>query len=121
MKKVRHYYEHNYTSSGNVTYNELKEFFDLTGAKLYKDGTLFYTYEFVGKNVHYFHYVGCEEVEIQETVVKLPTVNKYENGYNWKTTGLNARLRKANPAYNPYNPQGKLPINPRTGRRDGKQ
>ena len=66
-----------------------------------------------------------KEVEVKETVTKLPADTRYANGYNWKNAhvrGANSRLRKPNSSANPYNklnPKGKPPINPKTGRRDG--
>ena len=66
-----------------------------------------------------------KEVEVEETVTKLPADTRYANGYNWKNAhvrGANSRLRKPNSSANPYNklnPKGKPPINPKTGRRDG--
>ena len=38
-----------------------------------------------------------KEVEVEETVTKLPSDNKYSNGMNWKNVGIkgaNSRLRK---------------------------
>lgn len=119
MKKKKYYYEHKYSS--DVTSSEIKEFYELTNVKLHSDGNRFYTYEFVGNEVSWFNFLKSEEVEIKEGVIKLPTDNKYANGYNWKATGMNARLRKTDKKYNPYDKlnKGKPPINPKTGRRDG--
>jgi hypothetical protein len=119
MKKKKYYYEHRYSS--NVTSSELLEFYKISNVKLHKEGNKFYTYEFVGNEVSWFNFLNSQEVEIKEGVTKLPIDNKYANGYNWKTTGANARLRKSDPNYNPYDKLngGKPPINPKTGRRDG--
>ena len=38
--------------------------------------------------------IRVEEVEVEQQVIKLPSENKYKNGYNWKAKGPNARLRK---------------------------
>ncbi len=121
MKKKKYYYEHRYASASFVTSNEIKEFYNESGVKLHIEGNKFYTYEFVGNEVSWFSFLKSEEVEVKEGVIKLPTDTRYANGYNWKTTGLNARLRKPDPNYNPYDKsnRGKPPINPKTGRRDG--
>jgi hypothetical protein len=119
MKKTKYYYEHKYSSI--VSSSEIREFYDVSNVKLHVEGNKFYTYEFVGNDVSWFSFLKSEEVEIEEGVTKLPIDNKYENGYNWKAKGPNARLKKSNPNYNPYDKLngGKLPINPKTGRRDG--
>lgn len=119
MKKTRYYYEHRYSS--DATASEMKEFYDVSKVKLYKEGNKFYTYEYAGNEVSWFNFLKSEEFEIEEGVTKLPTENRYENGYNWKAKGPNARLRKANPKADPYWSinKGKPPINPKTGRRDG--
>ena len=104
------------------------------GIRLYKDKSTdeLYSYEDISQHtlatgvyVWEFELLRSEEVEIKETVTKLPADTRYKNGYNWKNAhirGANSRLRKPNPNADPYkklNPEGKLPINPRTGRRDG--
>ena len=120
MKKKKYFYEHMYSSLG-VTSNEIKEFYESTNVKLHSDGNKFYTYEFVGNKVSDFIFLKSEEIETNEGVTKLPPDTRYANGYNWKTTGLNARLRKPDLNYSPYDKlnRGKPPINPKTGRRDG--
>jgi hypothetical protein len=119
MKKTKYYYEHRYCS--DATASEMQEFYDVSKVKLYKENNKFYTYEYAGNEVSWFNFLKSEEVEIKEGVTKLPADDRYKNGYNWKTTGPNARLRKSNPNYNPYDElnKGRLPINPKTGRRDG--
>jgi hypothetical protein len=119
MKKTKYYYEHRYSS--DATSSEIQEFYDASNIKLHKEGNKYYTYEYAGNNVSWFSFLKSEEVEINEGITKLPIDNKYKNGYNWKTTGMNARLRKPDPNYNPYDKlnKGKPPINPKTGRRDG--
>ena len=119
MKKTKYYYEHKYSS--DATAFEMQEFYDVSKVKLYKEGNKFYTYEYAGNEVSWFNFLKSEEVEIKEGVTKLPTDDRYKNGYNWKAKGPNARLRKPNPNYNPYDKlnKGRPPINPKTGRRDG--
>ena len=119
MKKTKYYYQHRYSS--NVTADEMREFYDASKVKLYKEGNKFYTYEYAGNEVSWFNFIKSEEVEIDGGVTKLPTDDRYKNGYNWKTTGSNAKLRESIPNYNPYDKlnKGRPPINPKTGRRDG--
>ena len=119
MKKTKYYYEHRYSSDATVA--EMQEFYNISNIKLHKDGKKFYTYEYAGNEVSWFNFISSEQVEINEGVIQIPPDTRYKNGYNWKTSGLNARLRKPNPNYNPYDKlnRGKPPINPKTGRRDG--
>jgi|688.fasta_scaffold910597_1 hypothetical protein len=74
--------------------------------------------------------VNIEEIEVEQKKTVLERDTRYENGYNWKNTqviGANAKLRKKGTStdYDPtwikefHNPS-KLPINPKTGLRDGK-
>ena len=106
-----------------LTRREILNFYEQTGVKLHveiKDQReIGYTWEFVedDKLPRFFLYVGSEEVEIKDEVIKLESFNRYKNGYNWKAPkkAMNARLRK------PEKPKvdTRLPINPRTGLRDG--
>jgi len=41
--------------------------------------------------------IRTEEVQVQEKITKLPSDDRYKNGYNWKAKGPNARLRKKQP------------------------
>ena len=134
MKKTKYYFkvggeyreDHDWGHIQSAAVNE--------GIRLYKDKSTgeIYSYEDVSKHtlatgeyVWEFALLRSEEVEIEPVVTKLPADTRYKNGYNWKNAhirGANSRLRKSNPAANPYNklnPKGKPPINPRTGRRDG--
>ena len=122
MKKTKYYYKHRYSSE--ATSSEIQQFYDESKVKLYKEGNKYYTYEYAGNEVSWFSFLKSEEIEIAEGVIKLPSDNRYENGYNWKNShikGANSRLKKFNPDYNPYDRlnRGKPPINPKTGRRDG--
>jgi hypothetical protein len=127
MKKIRHYYKPAVVNFNLVRISDIKDFQKISGLKIYseKSAQRFFTYDQKASdeaiNAAFFEYVGHEEVEIDEGVVKLPIDNKYRNGYNWKTTGPNTRLKKQDPNYNPYDKlnKGKPPINPKTGRRDG--
>ena len=129
MKKTRHYYKSAVVNFNLVRTSDIKDFQRISGLKLYSEKSTqrFFTYDQKASDdaisAAFFEYIGCEEVEINEGVIKLPIDNKYENGYNWKTKnrGTNARLRKPDPNYNPYDKinRGKPPINPKTGRRDG--
>ena len=130
MKKTKYYFEvgEYYQEScdwGNICFAAAEK-----GILLYKEKSTgeIYSYEDISKHtlqtggyVWTFNLLRTEEVEIVETVTKLPTENKYKNGYNWKAKGPNARLRKANSNADPYWKinKGKPPINPKTGRRDG--
>jgi hypothetical protein len=127
MKKIRHYYKSAAVSFECVRMCDIKDFQRISGLKLYSEKSTerFFTYEQKASDdaidAAFFEYIGCEEVEINEGVIKLLPDTRYANGYNWKATGLNARLRKPDPNYNPYDKlnRGKPPINPKTGRRDG--
>ncbi len=134
MKKTKYYFQiggfyNEDCDWGHVCTEAAKE-----GIRLYKDKSTdeIYSYEDISKHtlvtgmyVWEFKLLRREEVEIEETVTKLPTDTRYKNGYNWKNAhikGANSRLRKPNSSANPYNklnPKGKPPINPRTGIRDG--
>jgi hypothetical protein len=134
MKKTKYYFkvggeyreDHDWGHIQSAAVNE--------GIRLYKDKSTgeIYSYEDVSKHtlatgeyVWEFALLRSEEVEIEPVVTKLPADTRYKNGYNWKNAhirGANSRLRKPDPSADPYkklNPKGKLPINPRTGRRDG--
>jgi hypothetical protein len=125
MKKTKYIYKHTIYGGGPNGFNdgEVGAFFAESGVKLHasKKDDYFYSWEFAGDHCSWFTFSHSEEVEIEEKVTKLPTENRYENGYNWKAKGPNARLRKANPKADPYWSinKGKSPINPKTGRRDG--
>ena len=82
------------------------------------------TWEDAGYECSWFTFSHVEEVEISQTVTKLDSENKYANGMNWKNVGIpyaNSRLRKVNTNSKGRNVKKstKLPINPRTGLRDG--
>ncbi len=110
-----------------LTKGDLLEFYSKTGVKLHVEMAsvygnieqIGYTWEYVeDENLpKWFVYLGPIDVEIEDEVIKLESVNKYENGMNWKNVNRspNARLRK------PKKPKAdtKLPINPKTGLRDG--
>ena len=136
MKKTRYYFKIDgyYNEScdwGMISIEAAKK-----GIRLYKDKTTneIYCYEDLssryveglyaaGEYRWNFVLTRTEEVDVKETVTKLPKDNRFPNGYNWKNAhiyGANARLRKPNPKADPYNPSGKPPINPKTGLRDGK-
>ena len=125
MKKTKYIYKHTIYGGGpnGINDGEVGAFFAESGVKLHasKKDDCFYSWEFAGDQCSWFTFSHSEEVEIEEKVIKLPTENRYENGYNWKAKGPNARLRKANPKADPYWSinKGKPPINPKTGRRDG--
>ena len=125
MKKTKYIYKHAIYGGGPNEFNggDVGSFFAESGVKLHpsKKDDCFYSWEFAGDQCSWFTFSHSEEVEIEEKVTKLPTENKYENGYNWKAKGPNARLRKANTKADPYWSinKGKPPINPKTGRRDG--
>lgn len=130
MKKTKYYYEHRYASPSFVTSSEIKQFYDTSGTKLHVDGNKFYTYEFVGNEVSWFNFLKSEEIEVSDKIIAIPKDNRYENGYNWKNThisGANSKIRKQGTStdYDPkwvkeYNNPTKIPINPKTGLRDGK-
>ena len=138
MKKTKYYYvsspvEYEIGAFAYLRKNDIQNFYDQTGVKLYvesrrignKLAEMGFTWEFVedDKLPQYFQFVESKEVDVKETVTKLPKDDRFPNGYNWKNAhiyGANARLRKPNPNADPYNPSGKPPINPRTGLRDGK-
>lgn len=74
--------------------------------------------------------LNTEEIEVKQKKTIVPRDERYKNGYNWKNSqvlGSNARIRKSGTStdYDPdwvkefHNPT-KLPINPKTGLRDGK-
>ena len=128
MKKTKYYYssymqQYEAGDEAYLTGREILNFYEQTGVKLHveiKDQReIGYTWEFVedDKLPQFFLFVGSEEVEIKDEVIKLESFNRYKNGYNWKShkKAMNARLRK------PEKPKAdtRLPINPRTGLRDG--
>ncbi len=130
MKKVKHYYESVAVSFSLVRTSDIKDFQKISGLKLYseKSKQRFFTYDEKACDeaiqAAFLTYVGCEEVDITPGVSKLPPDNRYDNGMNWKNVqvkGANSRLRRGDgkSPYDKFN-DGKPPINPKTGRRDGK-
>ena len=128
MKKTKYYYssymqQYEAGDEAYLTRSEILNFYEQTGVKLHveiKDQReIGYTWEFVedDKLPQFFQFVGSEEVEIKDEVIKLESFNRYKNGYNWKAPkkAMNARLRKPEK----YKADTRLPINPRTGLRDG--
>lgn len=98
MKKTKYIYKHSVYGGGpnGVNDEEVKAFFEESGVKLHgsKKDDYFYSWEFAGNQCSWFTFSHSEEVEISETVTKLPPADSiYKNGYNWKATGSNARLR----------------------------
>jgi hypothetical protein len=103
----------------------------MSGLKLYseKSKERFFTYDQKASdeaiNAAFFEYIGSEEVEVNPGLTKLPPDDRYANGMNWKNVhlkGVNSKLRSGNDI-SPYDKlnKGKPPINPKTGRRDGKE
>jgi len=127
MKKTRYVYTHNFHGTPNsANANEVRNFFESCRIKLHIDYNkkYFYTWEDAGYECSWFTFSHVEEVEISQTVTKLDSENKYTNGMNWKNVGnpyANSRLRKVNTNNKGHNVKKstKLPINPRTGLRDG--
>ena len=119
--KTKYIYKHTIYGGGPNPFNgaEVKGFFQESGIKLHGDSKndYFYCWEFAGDKCYWFTFSHEEKVEIKDEVIKLESDNKYKNGYNWKAPkkAMNARLRK------PKKPKAdnKLPINPKTGLRDG--
>ena len=98
MKKTKYIYEHLIYQGDYLDFNrsEVFDFYEISGVKLHHSSAenYFYTWEFAGDGVSWFKFVRSEDVEINETVTKLPSDNRYKNGYNWKAKGTNAKLRK---------------------------
>ena len=120
--KTKYIYKHTIYGGGPNGFNdgEVKGFFQESGIKLHgsKKDDYFYSWEFAGDECSWFTFSHEEEVEIEEKITKLESASKYQNGLNWKNVqvkGANSRLRK------PKKPKAdtKLPINPKTGLRDG--
>ena len=128
MKKTKYYFEvgEYYQEScdwGNICFAAAEK-----GILLYKEKSTgeIYSYEDIsdhilqtGGYVWQFKLLRTEEVDIEPTVTKLESSNKYQNGVNWKNVqikGANSRLRKPN---SPKKSDSRPPINPRTGLRDG--
>lgn len=122
MKKIKYIYKHSIYGGGPNGFNdgEVKGFYDESGIKLHssKKDDYFYSWEFAGNQCYWFTFSHEEEVEVSETVTKLDSENKYENGMNWRSVNkpINARLRKPK---KPKKADTRPPINPRTGLRDG--
>lgn len=136
MKKTRYYIDILMPGGESIDWNGVCL---SSPTPLYKDKVTgeIYCYEFDGIKDSWTHMksdsslwnwevklIRKEEVEIDEKVTKLPIDNKYNNGVNWKNVqvkGANSRLPK-NKGLSPYDKlnKGKPPINPKTGRRDGK-
>lgn len=103
--------------------NKVNVYFDEELNKLYcyERPTKFLQKEW-GQSMHSLHSADLmidyeQEVDVKETVIKLQSDNKYSNGMNWKNVdkSSNSRLRKPSKVKK----STKLPINPRTGLRDG--
>ena len=121
MKKTKYIYKHSIYGGGpnRANRSDSYQFFVESGIKLHGDSKndYYYTWEFAGNECSWFTFSHTEEVEISEQVTKLDSENKYDNGMNWKNVNKssNSRLRKPSKAKK----STKLPINPRTGLRDG--
>tara|TARA_B100002052_G_scaffold205608_1_gene187894 strand:+ start:2354 stop:2821 length:468 start_codon:yes stop_codon:yes gene_type:complete len=116
MKKTKYYYVSYYQQyeigdAAYLTRREILNFYDQTGVKLHvemkpcedpninrEEYEIGYTWEFVedDKLPQFFQFVGSEEVDIKPTVTKLPSHNRYKNGYNWKAhkKAMNPSLQK---------------------------
>ena len=122
MKKIKYIYKHSIYGGGPNGFNdgEVMSFFEVSGIKLHgsKKDDYFYSWEFAGDHCSWFTFSHSEEVEIEEKVTKFLSENKYENGMNWHNVNkpINARLRKPK---KPKKADTRLPINPKTGLRDG--
>ena len=101
MKKIKYIYKHTIYGGGPNCFNEneVQSFFQESGVKLHpsKKDDCFYSWQFAGDSCSWFTFSHTEEVEVSDEVIKLPSENKYKNGYNWKSKGPNARLRKKKP------------------------
>ena len=124
MKKTKYIYKHAIYGGGPNGSNdgEVISFFQESGIKLHgsKKDNYFYSWEFAGNRCSWFVFSHTEEVEVSDEVTKIPSENKYENGMNWRSVDKkvpNVRLRKSNKSNKKTDK--KLPINPRTGLRDG--
>jgi len=105
MKKTRYYFEIGGYYNENCDWGYVCSAAAKEGIRLYEDKSTneIYSYDDISKHtlstgmyVWEFKLLRCEEVEIEPTVTKLPSHNKYKNGYNWKAhkKAMNPSLQK---------------------------
>ena len=128
MNKTKYYFEVGEFYQENCDWGNICFAAAEKGILLYKEKSTgeIYSYEDISKHtlqtggyIWQFKLLRTEEVDIEPSVTKLESSNKYQNGMNWKNIqikGANSRLRNPNP---PKKLDSRPPINPRTGLRDG--
>ena len=104
MKKTKYIYKHTIYGGGPNGFNdgEVRSFFEVSGIKLHgsKKDDYFYSWEYAGDQCSWFTFSYKEEVEVSAKVTKLESkISKSRPRKSKKLT--------------------KLPINPKTGLRDG--